>query len=30
MKGQPSTPLIIESIELNPSIDEKEFKFPEN
>ncbi len=30
MKGQPSVPLIIESIELNPTIDEKEFKFPEN
>ena len=30
IKDQPSLPLIIDSIELNPIIDEKEFKFPEN
>ena len=30
IKDQPSTPLIIDSIELNPTIDENEFKFPEN
>ena len=30
IKDQPSIPLIIDSIELNPTIEEKEFKFPEN
>lgn len=30
IKDQPSIPLIIDSIELNPTIDENEFKFPEN
>ena len=30
IKDQPSLPLIIDSIELNPIIDENEFKFPEN
>ena len=30
IKDQPSIPLIIDSIELNPIISENEFKFPEN
>lgn len=30
IKDQSSIPLIIDSIELNPTIDENEFKFPEN
>ena len=30
IKDQPSIPLIIDSIELNPTIDENEFKFPED
>ena len=30
IKDQPSIPLIIDSIELNPIIDDIEFKFPEN
>ena len=29
VKGQPGQPIIINSIELNPSVDQSEFKFPE-
>jgi outer membrane lipoprotein-sorting protein len=29
LKGQPGQPITIKKIELNPTVDNKEFKFPE-
>ena len=29
VKGQPGAPISISKIELNPTVDEKEFSFPE-
>ena len=30
IKGQPGAPIVIDSIELNPSVDDSEFAFPED